>query len=103
MFPLIFRDRRREEAGMEGESVGEKKQREKEWGEGVTERERHWLAASCTCPQTQACALTGNPTGNLLEHEQYFKPLTTHILSQVQKVNKHSITQNKQTNKHDCL
>ena len=41
MFPLIFRDRRREEAGMEGESVGEKKQREKEWGEGVTERERH--------------------------------------------------------------
>ena len=29
-----------------------------------------------TCPATQACALTGNPTGNILVHRPALSPLS---------------------------
>ena len=44
--------------------------------------EKHWLVASCTCPQlgtwptTQACALTGNQTGDLTVHRPMLNPLS---------------------------
>ena len=50
--------------------------------EGEREREKHQFVISCTPPTrdqqaTQACALTGNQTGDLLVHRPVLNPLTT--------------------------